>query len=66
MLAVQAAIALPVVIFLLVAPPVGLDNMHGPDTDELMDEAIAQEEAEEDAGGAPHLESLSSSSKFRF
>ena len=52
----QAAVALPVVMFLLVAPPVALDNMRGPDMDELMDEAVGQEEAEEaDTPGAPML-----------
>ena len=53
---VQAAVALPVVVFLLVAPPVALDNMRGPDMDELMDEAVGQEEAEEaDTPGTPML-----------
>ena len=49
----QAAVALPVVLFLLVAPPIALENMKGPDMDEAMDEAVGQEEAEEgDTPGA--------------
>ena len=51
--AMQAAVALPVVVFLLVAPPIALENMKGPDMDEAMDEAVGQEEAEEgDTPGA--------------
>ena len=50
----QAVVALPVVAFLLLAEPVELEDMKGPgDMDALMDEAIAHEQVEQDAGGAP-------------
>ena len=48
---VQAAIAAPWVVFLLLADPVGLDDMDGPGMDAPMDEAIAHEEVEQNAGG---------------